>query len=396
MSTVNNALIDNVVQGFARLYDGQKPEFVSRASSRVELIGGHTDYNDGFVIAAAIDRIYLVATAKRSDNKICLYSEWAHDSHEFELTAELAPSAKCNWANYGRGIAALLLRAGLKVTGANLYIAGNVPVGAGLSSSAALEISIARAMLYAGAAEQEIQPISLAKICQSAENVYANSPCGIMDQIVCITGQKDHVVFLDCRDLQIESLPLDSSRCNIMIFNSMVQHRLAGGQYGQRRRQCEDALTAVREKYPNVKSLRDINEQILASVEGQLDSVLLKRAKHIVHENARVLAAAEALKQTNIVRFAELMYQSHCSARDYYEISCEEIDFLVEQICQCDGAYGARLTGGGFGGSAVAVVAPNQSRPISQKVAKAYKQRFGIDPEIYTTRASQGVEIIEL
>jgi galactokinase len=389
-------LVEEILRNFAEVYAGQSPAFMSRASGRVELIGGHTDYNEGFVIAAAIDNSCRVVVSERGDNKICLYSDWAGAKHKFELSKDLQPAGDCQWANYGRGVAALLLQEGLALKGANLYIASDVPVGAGLSSSAALEVSLAKAMIHLSQPGYEMEPIRLAQICQKAENSYANSPCGIMDQIVSGMGTKDHAILLDCRDLSVRLLPFGSGACRIMIFDSMVKHEVGGGEYGKRRQQCEQACAVLNKKYPQVKALRDANESMLKSVKDQLDAVLFSRAGHVIGENARVLAAAEALGRNNVAEFGRLMYSSHCSARDLYQISCEQTDFLVEEICRLRGAYGARISGGGFGGSVVALVRPDEAEGISQKVSEAYKDRFGLDCCVYPARPWQGTEIVEL
>jgi len=387
----------NIPNRFAEVYAGQRPTVISRASGRVELIGGHTDYNEGFVIAAAIDKSCWVAASKRDDNKICLYSEWAKAKHEFELSPDLEPTGDPNksWTNYGRGVAALLLQEGTPINGANLYISSEVPVGAGLSSSAALEVSLATAMLHLSRPQYKIKPIRLARICQKAENIYANSPCGIMDQIVSLMGEKGHAVFLDCRDLTVKSLPFPP-QVAIMIFDSMVKHEVGGGEYGKRRQQCERASAVLAKKYPQVKALRDADESMLQAVKNEMDSMVFSRASHVIGENARVLAAAEASRQNDVAKFGRLMIESHSSARDLYQISCEQTDFLADQICQCSGAYGARISGGGFGGAVVALVQPDAAEKISRKVHGAYKDRFGLDCDVYLARPWQGIEIIEL
>jgi galactokinase len=381
---------------FGKIYPGQKPAFISRASGRVELIGGHTDYNEGFVIAAAIDSSAFVSASPRDDNIICLYSEWAKQKHQFAPSSGLEPSQNCQWANYGRGVAAYLCQEGLHIKGANLYIESSVPVGAGLSSSAALEVSLAKAMIHISKPDWQIQPKRLAQICQKAENVYAKSPCGILDQITAVTATKDHVILLDCRDVSVRLLPFDSNACSIMIFNSMVKHEIGGGEYGKRRRQCEEACAVIAKKYRKVKALRDADQAMLNSVKNQLDNVQFLRASHVIGENARVLAAAEALKQNDIETLGRLMNESHYSARDLYQISCEQTDFLAEQIWQSDGAYGARLCGGGFGGSVVALVMPDAAAKITKNVRKAYKDKFNLDSDVYLAKPWQGTEIIDL
>ena len=385
-------MIAGLSEKFSDYFDGRKPGIISRAGGRAELIGGHTDYNEGFVIAAAIDNSFYVAAAVRNDNKICMYSEWAKEQYEFDISADPQADGKIKWANYGIGVAALLIEAGFNVAGMDLYISGNVPVGSGLSSSAAMEVALARAMTDG----QNIENIELAKICRQAENVYARSPCGIMDQMVVINGRKDHAVFLDCRDLSIKHLPFQSDECCIMILNSMVRHEVGGGEYGKRRNHCNQVVGILSKDRPRIRALRDVDENLLESVRPKLDALSYKRATHVVKENARVLAAAEALNAGNITEFGSLMYKSHCSARDLYEISCNEIDFLVERIMACNGAFGARLSGGGFGGAAVAVVKPDRAESIGQNVRAAYKKKFNIDAEIYTARPWQGTEIVEI
>ncbi len=385
-------MITELSEKFTNCFKGKKPELISRASGRAELIGGHTDYNEGFVIAAAIDRSFYVAAAARQDSKICMYSEWAQENYKFDISAMTGADKKIKWANYGIGVATLLVQAGLEIAGADLYISGDVPVGSGLSSSAALEVALAKAMMR----KQTIDNTELAKICQKAENVYAASPCGIMDQMVVVNGQKDNSILLDCRDLSIKHLPLKSNQCCIMIFNSMVCHEVGGGEYGKRRNHCGQAVEIIAKEHPQIKTLRDVDETLLQSVNCILDKTTFKRAEHVVGENGRVLAAAEALNGNNIEQFGELMYRSHCSARDLYEISCDEIDFLVEQVMACKGTFGARLSGGGFGGAAVALVEPDYADSIGERVRSAYKKQFGIDAQIYVARPWQGTELIKL
>lgn len=403
MRDSGDSLIRAVPGDFAAVFPGRSPAFISRASGRVELIGGHTDYNEGFVIAAAIDKSCQVAASVREDNRICLYSEWAKEKHQFELSRDVEPSEACRWANYARGVAALLLKEGVPLAGGNLYITSEVPVGAGLSSSAALEVSLARAMIHLSACRHpalrkpnQVEPLRLAQICQKAENIYANSPCGIMDQIVSLTGRKDHAILLDCRDLSVKFLPFHCGSACIMIFDSMVKHEVGAGQYGKRRQQCEQAAAVLSKRFPQVKALRDADKSALKLLKDQMDSVVFSRASHVIGENHRVLAAAEALTHGRVRQFGSLMSESHRSARDLYQISCEQTDFLAEEICRHQAAYGARISGAGFGGSVVALVRPEAASVISQKVGRAYKRRFGLDCGIYLVSPSQGTEIIQL
>jgi galactokinase len=385
---------DAILKKFCDIF-GQNARIFSTASGRAELIGGHTDYNDGFVAACAIDKSFVVAARSRNDKKIIMYSDWAKAVFEFELSANLKRTKEVGWANYGIGIASLLLQADLLSCGAELLIAGDVPVGAGLSSSAALEISIANALLALCGNEKNVNKNELAALCQKAENEYADSPCGIMDQMAVINGQKGYALLLDCRSLTIEQLPFDTAKFCIMVFNSMVRHEVGAGDYGSRKEQCQKALEIIQKKEPIVLALRDMNTQMLAGFKKDLDSILFKRASHVAGENERVLAAADALKKGDMKKFGALMYKSHCSARDLYEISCSEIDFLVEKAIEY-GALGARLCGGGFGGAAIGLAESKSAQKIRENVFAEYKKRFGIDSEIFIVQPSDGTEIFRL
>lgn len=370
-------------------------QIVSCACGRAELIGGHTDYNEGFVIAAAIDKSFVVAARARNDKKIIMYSDWAKGVFEFELSPNLKGTKETGWANYGIGVSVLLAQAGLLSKGADILITADIPVGAGLSSSAALEISIANALLALSKNENKINKNALAALCQKAENQFADSPCGIMDQMAVLNGKKNKALLLDCRNLAVEQLSFDTKKYCIIVFNSMVRHKIAAGDYGSRKRQCKKALKTIKQKYPDIKTLRDVNIKQLASCKKELGILLFKRASHVVGENQRVLASGEALKNKKMKEFGLLMSQSHKSARDLYQISCPEIDFLVERAVKY-GALGARLCGGGFGGSAVAVASIKEAEKIKEKVFADFKKKFGIESEIYIVRPSKGTRILKL
>jgi galactokinase len=391
-----SVFLSEITTGFKTVFAADGCDFISRASGRAELIGGHTDYNEGFVIAAAIDSSYWVAARPRKDSIVRLYSEWAGETHQFDLTHRIEKVTAQAWANYGRGVIAVLIEKGYPLRGADLYMTGNVPIGGGLSSSAAMEVSIARAMLHMCGSLEDVDTVELAKVCQRAENVWAGSPCGIMDQMVSIHGRKDHAVVLDCRSLSVKYEPLDHTKCAIMIFNSMVRHEVGGGEYGIRRQMCEKAAEMIGREYPDVRALRDVDEAMLARFAGRMDEVTFRRARHVVTENARVLAGARALEKNDIVTFGRMVTGSGASARDDYEISCPEIDFLVATALACKGVYGARLMGGGFGGSAVAVVEPAMCEEIKTKVRDQYAARFGINCEVHVAEPADGTAIIDL
>lgn len=393
MTCQNGDLVGDIVNDFVEMF-GDKPSLISRAAGRVELIGGHTDYNQGFVLAAAIDKSCYVTAAKRNDKLVKVYSKLADQTHQFELCENLVPDQDCQWANYIRGVAFFLMQSDIPLVGCDLYVTSDVPLGAGLSSSAALEIATAKAFLSLSGNFNTASDLSIAKICQKAENEFAKSPCGIMDQIMSAMGQDKQAVLLDCRYLSVEYVPFADNPPAIMVFNSMVRHSIGDGQYAQRRAQCQMALDTCRNKYPAAQALRDITPDMLAQVSADMDETALRRAKHIVNENARVIAATEALKRDDIAEFGRLISQSHESASKLYEISCEQTDFLASQICDCDGAYGARIAGGGFGGAVIAVVDPAKAEQIADKVKKAYKAEFDIDSDIFVTVPYQGSEII--
>ena len=385
-----------LINKFSKVFPDSKPAFISIAPGRVELIGGHTDYNEGFVIASAIDRSCSIVTSPSGDNKISMFSELTAENHTFEISDNIPTDKNCTWANYGRGVTSLLVKKGFRLKGANLYIASDVPLGGGLSSSAALEVAAANALLALAAQLNDIKPMALAAICQQAENQWANSPCGIMDQAVSIHGKPQHAVFIDCRTLNVESIPFHTEDCKIMIFNSMVQHSVGGGEYGERRQSCEKACEILKQKHPQIKALRDANENMLNDAKSDFDPVTFKRASHVVTENARVLAAKNAALKGDMHAFGKLMSASHDSARDLYQISCPHTDFLAHTIVDCQGALGARISGGGFGGSVVALADSKFAENIAHTVTKAYKKEFDLEMRIYSTPAADGAKVIKL
>jgi galactokinase len=258
-----------------------------------------------------------------------------------------------------------------------------------------LEVSLAEALLEISGS-QDIDRICLAGICQRAENIYANSPCGIMDQIISIIGRKNHAIFLDCRDLSIKYLPFNNSSCRLIVFNSMVKHNIAGGEYSRRRQSCEKAALILNSRYSDVKTLRDADRNMLNSVKRRLDPVTYSRASHVIAENERVLRAAEALRINNMFEFGRLINMSHDSARDLYGISIEQTDFLVDHIRKFEGVFGARIFGGGFGGSIVALAEYDKVGNLVENINHDYKITYGLDCEISLVGTGEGAEIIGL
>src|SRR5215469_8292080 len=356
------------------------------APGRVNLIGEHTDYNDGFVMPAALGFYTYVAAASRKDDELCAYSIDFEETREFAL-ADIMPGPTGNWSDYVRGVAAVMRSRGIPIGGANLGIKGEVPIGAGLSSSAALEVATATALL--GVSGVNVDRREIATICQKAEHDYAGTKCGIMDQIISCFGKANHALLLDCRSLDFEPLKLPEG-IRIVICNTMVKHELAAGEYNRRRAECEAGVRYLQRFLPDIRALRDVSESQLASYSSDMPGVIGRRCRHVISENARVLEAADALRSDNLKRFGELMAESHASLRDDYEVSCNELDLMIELANKCRGVYGARMTGGGFGGCTVNLVEADAVQDFRTTVAGKYKQTTGLQPDLYVCTAAGG------
>jgi galactokinase len=379
-----------LAESFIQRY-GTTP-WLFRAPGRVNLIGEHTDYNDGFVMPAAIEYYTWTAAAPRTDSALSVYSEQFDERVEFSLDELAAPPSK-HWSDYVRGVAAVLQAAGHELRGANLMISSEVPLGAGLSSSAALEVSAALAIT--SISEIELPPLELARLCQLAEHQYAGTRCGIMDQFISIFGQAAHALMLDCRSLNYSLLPLPKDM-RVVICNTQVKHELAGGEYNRRRADCETGVARLRQHNPKITALRDVSPEFLERHKSEMPEVVYKRCRHVVGENQRVLSAAAALKSRDMTGFGKLMYASHASLRDDYEVSCEELDLLVEIASGMQGVYGARMTGGGFGGCTVNLVEIQAVSGFERKVSQLYQEKTGKIPPIYICSAAEGAGRVEV
>lgn len=361
-----------------------------RAPGRVNLIGEHTDYNDGFVMPAAINMSVFVRVWPREDRKLQIRSENFADEIEVDLD-EVEPQPRGHWSDYAVGVAVMLERAGYRLHGAALQIRGEVPAGSGLSSSAAVEVATACAL--AANSDLSIDRRELALICQKAENGFVGARVGIMDQFTSLFGRAQRALLLDCRSLEFKLLPLPDT-VNLVICNTMVKHALASSAYNERRAQCEAGVRHFAQFLPNVKALRDVTIEQLDQFGCDLPEVVYRRCRHVITENARVLAAAEALTQSDLQRFGKLMAESHESLREDYEVSSTELDVMVGLAHRVDGVYGARMTGGGFGGCTVNLVAARHVEEFKQTVAKEYQQIIALKPEIYVCEPSDGAEEI--
>jgi len=363
----------------------EAPAHFFRAPGRVNLIGEHTDYNDGFVMPIAIDFATLAAVGPRSDDKLVVYSCNFDQVQEFDLS-HLEQDPSRHWSDYVRGVAAVLQKQ-CQLKGANVVVNGNVPIGSGLSSSASLEVATAMALLANAGADLPRKEIALA--CQRAENEYTGARCGIMDQFVSCLGESDRAILIDCRDLTHETVPLDDAHA-IVVCNSKVSHSVAGGEYNSRRADCERSVKALRGKLPMIKALRDVPLPQLEANRSLLSEVEFRRCRHVISENNRVQASAKALRAGDAQRFGELMFESHTSMRDDYEISCRELDIMVELARGYDGVLGSRMTGGGFGGCTVNLVRKDAADDFQQMIQREYQEETGITPETYVCSAAAG------
>lgn len=364
---------------------------IFRAPGRVNLIGEHTDYNDGFVMPVAIDLSTTVSVLPLDQRQLQMLSWDFSGDVEFDLD-DPRLAMRGHWSDYPLGVAVTLERAGYRMRGARLYIRSNVPIGSGLSSSAAVEVATACAL--AANSGFKIDPRELARICQRAENEFVGARVGIMDQFASLFGAENHALLLDCRSLEFRLLPMPDN-VRLIICNTMVKHELAASAYNERREQCEAAVKHLAKFLPNVTALRDVSLEQLEQYKNGLSDVIYRRARHVVTENARVLAAADALQHGDLKAFGKLMAQSHQSLRDDYEVSCSELDLMVKLAQSAPGIYGARMTGGGFGGCTVNLVDAERWGEFSSRVAKGYEEETNLKPEIYVCSAANGAEEVE-
>ncbi len=374
---------------FSKLFDRQAQVRV-RAPGRVNLIGEHTDYNGGFVFPAAINRYITVLASARADSRVRAYSLDLSEQSSFN-TAPIEDDQTTPWSNYIRGVIQQYQNRGLKVPGMDLIVAGNVPIGAGLGSSAAFEVAVAEACRILG--RLRIDGPDMALLCQQAEHEFVGVKCGIMDQFISVMARENSALFLDCRELSHTRVPL-GSEASIVVCNSRVQRTLDNSEYNLRRAECEEAVRLLAQELPGIKTLRDVEPGALEANRSLLSRRLFQRARHVLTENARVLAAVEALKKKDLGSFGKLLAQSHDSLREDYQVSCRELDLLVELAHSHPGTLGARMTGAGFGGCTVNLVRPDQAASFCECIREGYISATGTEPHTYIFRASQGVHSV--
>jgi galactokinase len=373
---------ERVMREFASRH-GAPPAFVARGPGRVNLIGDHTDYNDGFVLPMAIDRAVWIAARPRSDGAVSVHSLDFGETREFDSANE-APGGK-GWVEYIRGVAWALRESGRRICGWDGVTMGDVPVGAGLSSSAALELAAARA--FATSCDVGWEPEEMALLAQRAENDWVGVNCGIMDQLISAAGEAGHAMLIDCRTLETRAVPLPDD-VSVVVLDTATRRGLVGTAYNERRSQCEAAAAVL-----GVAKLRDVDLEIFERRMAELNSVTRRRARHVITENARVLAAADALAAGDVDTVGRLMNESHASLRDDFEVSRDELDIMADIACNRPGCHGARMTGAGFGGCAVALVDTAATAEFSSYVACEYERATGLRPAIYVCAAAAGASV---
>jgi galactokinase len=360
-----------------------------RAPGRVNLIGEHTDYNEGFVLPMAIDRETVVAASPRDDRRVRAFSLNLNERVEFDLDH---PGARRRglWLDYLEGVAWALEGDGVNLKGADLMISSDVPAGAGLSSSAALEVSVGLAL--ASISGQKVDKVTLALAGQRAEHEYVGIKCGIMDQLVAAMGEAGHALLIDCRSLSAEAVPLETTSTCVVICDSGVKHELSSSEYNTRREECERGVEILKSFLPGILALRDVSVADFEHYEEKLPEPVRRRCRHVVTENERTLRAAEALRQGRLEEMGRLMERSHVSLRDDYEVSCAELNLLVEIAGNFQGCLGARMTGGGFGGSTVNLVRRDALSEFQDIISREYLRVTNISPKIYVSDAGEGAK----
>ncbi len=378
------AITQRLCDEFSRLF-GSAPR-VFRAPGRVNIIGEHTDYNDGFVMPAALEQSTFVAISPRPDRLIRAYSLDLGSGFEFDLDTRATPQG--DWSDYVRGVTAELENSEYPLRGANLAIATTLPIGAGLSTSAALEVSVGYALLSISGLKADL--LELAQICQRAENDFVGMRCGVMDQYISCLGVESCALLLDCRSLQARPIRLPDT-LRLVVSNTMIHHQLASSAFNRRRRECEEAVARLSQALGGVRSLRDVEPAQIEHYAAMLPDPILRRARHVTSENARVLAMAAALDAKDYAVCGRLMNTSHASLRDDYEVSCKELDFMADLAREVEGVYGARMTGGGFGGCVISLVEADAVARFVAHVGPAYEARTGLKPTIFSCFPSAGV-----
>lgn len=385
MTPEQSSLIEEVLNTFQALY--KEEPIIIRSPGRVNIIGEHLDYNEGFVLPAAIDKAIYVAVSKRQDDSIHLHSVDYNENFEVSLS-EIKPTE--TWSTYILGVVDQLIKKGYKISGFNLVLDGDVPVGAGLSSSAAVECATGFALneLFSLGLEK----MEMVKIAQNAEHAFAGVRVGIMDMFASMFGKKDHVIKLDCRSLEYEYKPFKLEGYKTVLFNTNVKHSLSSSEYNTRRKQCEQGVAWVKERHPEVTALRDVDMNMLNEYVLPKDEIIYKRCKYVVEEIGRLLAGCDDLDKGDIKALGQKMFRTHEGLSKEYEVSCEELDFLVDAVKNNEDVLGARMMGGGFGGCTINIIKEEAIESLQEKLAKEYKEAMGLELTTYIVQIENGTE----
>ena len=384
-------LLEESVINFQEVF-GAQPTLVASAPGRVNLIGEHTDYNEGFVLPVAIDRSVITAAGPRDDEQLAIYSKNFNSLIQVPLD-NLSATSEHSWSNYAKGVAYFLLHKGHRLRGANLCVAGNIPEGIGLGSSAALEVSVAYSLCALN--KIRINDLELIKLCQQVENEFVGVSCGIMDQFVSVSGRKGHALFLDCRSLSLEYIPFPSGVTLLVCFTG-VNRGLTGSEYNLRRKECLLGAKLLADAIPSVRALRDVSLEQFERHCHLLNPTIQKRCKHVISENLRVTNGVKPLKRGELLEFGSLLYQSHLSLKSDYEVSCVELDAVVDICAEAEGVFGARMTGAGFGGSAICLVEDEHVDGVITRLKVEYPRMTGREPLIFTCTIEDGVSVRRL
>ena len=380
------------VKSFFVEYFGYVPQIMAKSPGRINLIGEHTDYNLGFVLPAAIDKAAYVAVARREDQLIRLFAKDLGE--EYQVDINLLPTIPGHWSAYVLGIVDQLLKHGKQLNGFDLVLTCDVPTGAGMSSSAAVECATAFALnaLF----DLQLERLDLVRMAQKAENEFVGVKCGIMDMFASVMGKDAQVIQLDCRDLSYQYFPLNLGDYKIVLFDTGVKHSLAGGEYNLRRQQCEQGVAVLKERFPEVNSLRDANLSMLdEQFRSAVSSTVYNRCLYVIEENIRLEQGCALLLQNNIKGFGDKMYGSHKGLSELYEVSCKELDFLVDLSKQEDAIAGARMMGGGFGGCTINLIESSAIESIHEKFSKQYQSAMGRELAMYVMVPSEGSQLIK-
>ncbi|MBN2200985.1 galactokinase [bacterium] len=373
---------------------GKASSFRAAAPGRVNLIGEHTDYNDGYVLPVAIQFSVTVLASPRTDGRVNLVSADFDSRVSFSLDEPLIRDASAGWSDYPKGVMSEFLQAGLRPCGMDAVYRGDVPIASGLSSSAAVETAFA--VLIRRMNGFAIGDTDLARLCQAAENRFVGMNCGIMDQFISALGQANAALFLDCRSLGYEIVPFPSDLYDVVILNTRKKRELTGSEYNERRSQCEEGVRLLSGALPGIRALRDVSTAEFERHAPGLPETVRRRCRHVVEEDQRVLDFVTALRSRDEASIGRLLLESHASLRDLYEVSCPELDAMVDIAMSVPGTVGARMTGAGFGGCAVAVVRRGTGKALAEAVLEEYPKRTGLCPELYETRPSEGARAEKL